>query len=63
MKKSILLFALSTTLLGGVYAGYEYLSRGRCNPRGECKKPVETVQDVNIVFTMVEAVVYVEDKL
>ena len=37
MKKSILLFALSTTLLGGVYAGYEYLSRGRCNPRGECK--------------------------
>ena len=37
MKKSMLLFALSTTLLGGVYAGYEYLSRGRCNPRGECK--------------------------
>jgi len=26
-------------------------------------KPVETVQDVNIVFTMVEAVVYVEDRL
>lgn len=60
MKKSILLFALSTTLLGGVYAGYELEDDAILV---ENVKPVETVQDVNIVFTMVEAVVYVEDKL
>ena len=60
MKKSILLLALSTTLLGGVYAGYELEDDAILV---ENVKPVETVQDVNIVFTMVEAVVYVEDKL